>query len=197
MSIRHTIPGIWLFKNIWPWKSKFKVIAQLYRLTSLLLHENQTSNSWHTLFQNLTLKIQGQGHGWGKMSRSHKQPSIHSMYRQVSNIRHTESQHLKDSRTVLRLSLPNPLLGRERRCSWSSADRRCSNYIWVIKNFIANKGEAYIRGFTVVPCQLAQPIPWYDRLFVLENIFLKNTLQKKNYNRIPPKLSQVRSMARI
>ena len=30
-------------------------------------------------------------------------------YRQVSNIRRTKSQHLKDSRTVLRLSLPNPL----------------------------------------------------------------------------------------
>ena len=32
-----------------------------------------------------------------------------SRYRQVSNIRRTKSQHLKDSRTVLRLSLPNPL----------------------------------------------------------------------------------------
>ena len=30
-------------------------------------------------------------------------------YRQVSNIRRTKSQHLKYSRTVLRLSLPNPL----------------------------------------------------------------------------------------
>ena len=30
-------------------------------------------------------------------------------YHQVSNIRCTKSQHLKDSRTVLRLSLPNPL----------------------------------------------------------------------------------------
>ena len=30
-------------------------------------------------------------------------------YRQVSNIRRTKSQHLKDSRTVLRPSLPNPL----------------------------------------------------------------------------------------
>ena len=30
-------------------------------------------------------------------------------YRQVSYIRRTKSQHLKDSRTVLRLSLPNPL----------------------------------------------------------------------------------------
>ena len=31
------------------------------------------------------------------------------IYRQVSNIRRTKSKHLKDSRTVLRLSLPNPL----------------------------------------------------------------------------------------
>ena len=31
------------------------------------------------------------------------------IYRQVSNIRCTKSQHLKDSRTVLQLSLPNPL----------------------------------------------------------------------------------------
>ena len=30
-------------------------------------------------------------------------------YRQVSNIRRTKSQHLKDSRTVLRLSLSYPL----------------------------------------------------------------------------------------
>ena len=28
---------------------------------------------------------------------------------------------------------------REWRCSWSSADRRCSNYIWVINNVIAYK----------------------------------------------------------
>ena len=32
-----------------------------------------------------------------------------SDYRQVFNISRTKSQHLKDSRTVLRLSLPNPL----------------------------------------------------------------------------------------
>ena len=37
----------------------------------------------------------------------------------------------------------------EWRCSWSSADRRCSNYIWVINNFIAYWGASYIRDFTV------------------------------------------------
>ena len=42
------------------------------------------------------------------------------------------------------------MLSPEWRCSWSSADRRCSNYIWVINNFIAYKGATYIRGFTVI-----------------------------------------------
>ena len=42
------------------------------------------------------------------------------------------------------------VLRRERRCGWSSADRRCSNYIWVINNFIAYWGMTYIRGLTVI-----------------------------------------------
>ena len=41
------------------------------------------------------------------------------------------------------------VLSWEWRCSWSSADRRCSNYIWVINNFIANSDATYIRGLTV------------------------------------------------
>ena len=42
------------------------------------------------------------------------------------------------------------VLSREWRCSWRSAERRCSNYIWVINNFIVCKGAPYIRGLTVV-----------------------------------------------
>ena len=42
------------------------------------------------------------------------------------------------------------VFSREWRCSWSSADRRCSNYIWVINNFIGYKGAPYIRYFAVV-----------------------------------------------
>ena len=41
----------------------------------------------------------------------------------------------------------------EWRCSWSSADRRCSNYIWVINNLIAYKGVSYIRDLTVLTMQ--------------------------------------------
>ena len=54
-------------------KSQVKVIAQRhsgsnmmatsYWLAYLLFHVNQPSHSWNTAFPNLTLKIQGQGHG--------------------------------------------------------------------------------------------------------------------------------------
>ena len=50
------------------------------------------------------------------------------------------------------------MLSREWRCSWSSADRRCSNYIWVIKSFIAYEGAPCIRGLMVM-CLLDE---WCD-----------------------------------
>ena len=62
-------------------------------------------------------------------------------YRQISNIKRTYFQNLNVSRLVLQFLLPNPLRPDLRgwRCnvSWSSADRRCSNYIWMINNYIA------------------------------------------------------------
>ena len=41
------------------------------------------------------------------------------------------------------------VLSWEWRCSWSSADRRCSSYIWVINNLISHKGATYIGDLTV------------------------------------------------
>ena len=41
------------------------------------------------------------------------------------------------------------VLSQEWRCRWSSAGRRCSNYMLVIDNFIAYWGVSYIRDFTV------------------------------------------------
>ena len=71
-------------------------------------------------------------------SKLHKICYMYTLYRKISNIRRTKSQNLNDSRLVLQLSLPNPLkTGREWRCRWSSADRRCSNYIWEIDTVIA------------------------------------------------------------
>ena len=46
--------------------------------------------------------------------------------------------------------LSSQVLSQEWRCSWSSADRRCSNYIWVVDNFIVYEGVPYIRDMTVV-----------------------------------------------
>ena len=41
------------------------------------------------------------------------------------------------------------VLSREGRCSWNCADRRCSNYIWVINNLVAGSGATYIRGLMI------------------------------------------------
>ena len=48
----------------------------------------------------------------------------------------------------------NQVLSREWRCSWSSANRRCSNYNWVIDNLIAYYGATYIRDLTVMSLQI-------------------------------------------
>ena len=41
------------------------------------------------------------------------------------------------------------VLSREWRCSWSSADRRLSNYIWMINNFIVYESATYVRESVV------------------------------------------------
>ena len=64
------------------------------------------------------------------------------------------------------------VLIREWRCSWSSADRWCSNYIWVINNVIAYWGSYHIRGLTVyilAICTWSLNIGWVQYLkFILE-----------------------------
>ena len=66
-------------------------------------------------------------------------------YHQISNIWHTVTHQIPKPKCFsLSCSCLCPIhwcqvLSREWRCSWSSADgdRRFSNYIWVINNFIA------------------------------------------------------------
>ena len=62
-------------------------------------------------------------------------------YRQTFNIRCNKSQNVNVSRlVVIQLSFPihwSQMLSRKWICSWSSAGRRCSDYIWVINNLIA------------------------------------------------------------
>ena len=44
-------------------------------------------------------------------------------------------------------------------CSWSNVDRRCSNCIWMINNFIAISGAPYIKGLTVSGLSCKQTLP--------------------------------------
>ena len=78
-------------------------------------------------------------------------------YRQTSNITCTKFQNLTVSHLFLQLSCPihwSHVLSQEWRCSWSSADSQCSNYIRKMNNFIANYDAPYIRGLTVMVCAL-------------------------------------------
>ena len=56
------------------------------------------------------------------------------------------------------------VLSREWRCSWSSDDRRCSNYIWVINTLIVRWGATYIKKLTVY-LRFRIPIPIRRRLY--------------------------------
>ena len=84
---RSTLPflGYSNFK-IWHWKFKVQVMGEVKveshnmgptfsRLTSLSFHVDRL---W--LFQNLTLKIKGEGHGWGHTSKSHGGSNILSTH---------------------------------------------------------------------------------------------------------------------
>ena len=95
------------------------------------------------------------------------------MYRQIYDKRHTDSQTLNVSQIVQQLFLSNPLKpgvkGVEWRCSWSSANRQCSNYIWLINNFIANLVVTYIRGLTAV-----SQCHWkYSKYIIVKSTYLK------------------------
>ena len=72
---------------------------------------------------------------------------------QTSNIWRTKFHVLNVSRLVacscLCLVHLSQVFSREWRCSWSSAGRRCSNYVWMINNFNAYLEATYIRSLMV------------------------------------------------
>ena len=91
-------------------------------------------------------RITGQG------NRGRWPPHARAIYRQMSNIRAPNLKtwmFLVSSSSCLCPVYWCHLSSWEWRCSWSSADRRCSNYIWVINNLIAHQCAPYIRELTV------------------------------------------------
>ena len=133
-----------MFPYYWPFCSAIKVSIQWWQLCSIICF-NWCLGVIHNGWKDLADKAEHQAWNYSSLSSGilHQNPP----YCQISNIRHTKYQNLNVSRLVLQLSLPN--LSWEWRCSWSSADRRCSNYIWVINNLTAHKGATYIRDLMV------------------------------------------------
>ena len=74
--------------------------------------------------------------------RDHNGTSTLHKYHKISNKRRTKPGNLSDCPLVFQLPLANPL-----KPGW---EWRCSDYIWLINNFIANSGAACIRGLTVM-----------------------------------------------
>ena len=73
-------------------------------------------------------------------------------YRETSNISHTKLQNffLASSCACLCPISWGELLSQEWRFSWNSANKRCSNYTWVINYFIAYLAASYIRGLALM-----------------------------------------------
>ena len=85
---------------------------------------------------------------------------VMNKYRQTSYVRYTKPQmFLISSCSCL---CPDSLKsGREQRCSGSSADRWCSNCIWVINNLLPTKVcLIYIRGLRVTTSHIKHLSMW-------------------------------------
>ena len=65
------------------------------------------------------------------------------------------------------------VLSWEWKCSWSNAERQCSNYFWVLHNFIAYLSVNYIRGFKIINFQTTHSSCNYALLW--------NAHPKRNY----------------
>ena len=119
----------------------------------------------------------------GELSQNIGVPvGLFQMYRQTFSINRTKLKKLKCFSSRLAFVHWSQVLSRQWRCSWSSADRRCSNYIWVINNFIACQGATCITGLTVVKTTssvhiidspLQQGVSWGQWSLPQSDVYLK------------------------
>ena len=132
------------------WRAKLKVISWWYteRIDRTFVYINELCKwSWYCFLSIFVLeslvKLLIRRHGISRLPGLlyiiHFYLLTRTTYRQTSDKMRIKSPNLNVSPLVLQLPLPDPLKpgAREWRCSWSSADRRCSNYVWVIDNLIA------------------------------------------------------------
>ena len=84
------------------------------------------------------------------------------------------------------------VLSWEWRCSWSSADRRCSNYIWVINNLICQlrcnlyqrlDGNSHLTHWGLVMySSISKPLP--KTMLMYCQLDPRNKWQNLNWNRV-------------
>ena len=72
-----------------------------------------------------------------------------SIYRQTYSIRRTNPKTCFLSRLVVAFAKSIEVWNWEWICSFNNADRRCSNYTWVINKLISYLCVVYIRGLMV------------------------------------------------
>ena len=103
---------------------------------------------------------------------------------------------LVSSRSCLHAIHWSQVLSRERRYSRSSADRRCSNNIWVMNNFIAYSDASYIRDLTVsaIAIQADDPIDAWNT--ITRHIFVTEWTSSLNHPVFPEKWRQIDKNAR-
>ena len=120
-----------------PWCEVLDIFGVFNFVFWILLHWLVNTGPKKVLRSSLLMTSQAKNHYHGNSCVGSRTDDMVT-YRQTSNRVRTKSQNLNVSRLILKLSLPiDPLKpGVKSRCSWSITDRRCSNYIWVINNFI-------------------------------------------------------------
>ena len=141
--------------SIWYWAGMHRVncrgliATQYHRVDSLyhIAHCDQYSNENDYKISLVPIKIvkcpwniQGYLTHRAKYGVSCESKVWFLYYCKVSNIRRTKCHNLNFlvlARSCLCAIYWSQVLSGEWRCSWSSADRRCSNNIWVINNLIA------------------------------------------------------------
>ena len=88
--------------------------------------------------------------------------SVQSLIQDAQN--HKTNLILVSSCSCLYPTHSSQVLSKKWKCSWSSTDRRCSNYIWVIIKVIADWGAAYIRSLAVIKLKSSIYIWIFHRL---------------------------------
>ena len=136
-----------IFLTTFCWLKKFLIwfVSAVNTFEFAIFTSGEKPLAWHVQF----IKY-WHGHGKYNITFLHK-----TKYSRTLNISCTQSQNLNVSHLVFQLFLPQPLkpgVKSSMEIKLEQCDKHCSNYIWVINNFIAYQAASYIRGLRICTC---------------------------------------------